>query len=159
MSLQRSFYFLILSTMVYKGINSGTNIGTKIDRIKPVENERMAVSLLVLADIIGNVVSIAVAPAGDMASMKPMHFAMMGIRAMAKISRTTLVRNANTESSDEYGAMMIDDNVYHPMPEPMAPASCKGYPKRAPMAIAPAKLPMATPMGTRKNKMPVLLIS
>ena len=87
--------------MVYKGINSGTRIGTKIDRIKPVENDNMAVSLLVLVDIIGNVVSIAVAPAGDMASTKPMRFAMMGIRAMAKISRTTFVKNASTESSDE----------------------------------------------------------
>lgn len=95
------FDSFFISVDHYLNKNNGTRIGTSVDKIKPVENDKMAVSLLVFCEIIGRVVSMAVAPAGEMASMKPIRFAMMGIKAMAKTSLMTFVKNANTESSDE----------------------------------------------------------
>lgn len=114
----------------YLNRNIGTRIGTSVDKIRPVENERMAVSLLVFLEMMGSVVSIAVAPAGAIASIKPTRVAMMGIIAIANTSRMTFVKNAKTESSDEYGAMIIEDNVYQPSPDPMAPDSLSGYPSK-----------------------------
>ena len=81
--------------------NIGTRIGTSVDKIRPVENDRIAVSLLVFLEMIGNVVSIAVAPAGAIASINPIRVAMIGISAIANTSRMTFVKNAKTDNSEE----------------------------------------------------------
>ena len=91
----------LIGMMHYLNRKIGTRIGTSVDKIKPVENERIAVSLLVFLEMMGSVVSIAVAPAGAIASIKPTRVAMIGMIAMANTSRMTLVKNANTESSEE----------------------------------------------------------
>ena len=139
--------------------NSGTRIGTITDKIKPVEKDKIAVSLLVLLEMIGSVVSIAVAPAGAMASMKPTRLAIMGISAMAKTSRMTLVKKASTDNSEEYGAIIMEESVYQPKPDPIAPDSFSGYPSIDPIRIAPNKLPAVIAIGVKKNNAPVFFMS
>ena len=60
--------FIFLSILHNYLKNSGTKMGTNVERINPVENDNTAVSEFVFLETIGSVVSIAVAPAGAIAS-------------------------------------------------------------------------------------------
>ena len=94
-----SFYRKIILFFDYCSIMiNGTKIGTNKDNVTPVINEITATFPSVAFEIIGSVVSIAVAPAGAILSNLPMYLAIRGIVIIAIISLDTFVINANVPS-------------------------------------------------------------
>ena len=131
-------------------INIGTNIGTSVDSTTPVINDITAVFPSVAFDIIGSEVSIAVAPAGAIASSLPIYLAIYGMLIKAITSRQTLVIKAKAPISALYLDNTIADNEYQPKPAPMALDSLMGKPKAKPPNTLPTMLPKATAKGIKR---------
>ena len=107
----------------------------------------IVVSESVDAEITGKHVSIAVAALGAIASKCPMYFAIKGIVISAIISLTTFDKNASADNSVEYVESIIEESVYHPSPDPIAPASLYGNPINGPATIPPTTLPIIITRG------------
>ena len=101
---------------------NGTIIGTNNDKVTPVINETTAVFPSVALEMIGRVVSIAVAPAGAILSNFPIYLAIRGMVIIAMISLETFVIKARVPSCALCFASSMADKLYHPNPAPMAPA-------------------------------------
>ena len=96
-------YFISIFTLFspYKLSINGTKIGTANVQTAPVIKAINATSESVDFEIIGKLVSIAVAPAGAIASINPIFFATKGIVVIAISSLITFDIKANAESSLE----------------------------------------------------------
>lgn len=101
-------------------------------------------------EITGRLVSIAVAPAGAIASYFPIYLAIKGIVISAMISLTTFDKNARVDISVEWLDNIIDDRVYHPSPDPTALAYFIGIRKMTPAKMPPIKLPAIIAKGIKR---------
>lgn len=139
--------------------NKGTKIGTREDKIAPFIKATSTVLLSVASAIRGRVVSIEVAPAGDMAVRWLSLFARKGMVRTAISSLKTFVKKAIVPASGpEILESITPDKLYQPKPEDIARPRLIGIPYINVARKPPNKLPAIIEAGIKSILKPLSLI-
>lgn len=130
--------------------------GTDVDKTVPEKNAMTAILDALFLLMIGNRVSIAVAPATEMDSQEPIYFAMKGTEKIAIISLKRFVKKAKLPNSTLILESMIDDNEAQPSPILTANPSLISMLLNEVATIAPMSVPIIVHIGKNQIRLPHL---
>jgi hypothetical protein len=137
-----------------------TKNGTEKDKIAPCKKAITEWFSSVAFEIIGNVVSMEVAPPGARAVKKLMYFAKIGINMIAKTSLKIFVRKAIAAISEFAILFKITGaSEYQPKPAEMAREAFGRTSVSKPATKPPKKVPDITATVRKSNILPFDLIS
>lgn len=126
-------------------------MGTNALKIKPFVNATIAAELPAYLVMMGNVVSMLVAPPGAIASYLPIYLAMRGTVRMLINSLKTFARKAMLPRSAPFtSVIMTADKEYQPNPADTASVSLSDRFIKNEATTPPESVPIIVPTGTKK---------